>query len=65
MAWGLGARAVVGALGLWAWQEGYAGLGHSSATVSPLFLAMRWGVGILGTALATVLTWKTVRCTGP
>jgi hypothetical protein len=61
LAWGLGARAIVGALALWCWQEGWTSLGHRSAIVSPFFLAMRWGVGILGTAIAVVLTWKTVQ----
>ncbi len=27
----------------------------------PMFLGMRWGMGILGPALATTLTWKTVQ----
>jgi hypothetical protein len=32
-----------------------------TAQVSSLFLAMRWGMGILGPIVATVLTWKTVK----
>lgn len=39
--------------------SGWASSFHGSL-VSPLFLGMRWGMGIFGPALATYLTWKTV-----
>jgi hypothetical protein len=57
--WGLGVRAAVAglALGLWAREAGSL---HVSAG-PPLFLAMRWGMGLLGPAVATVLAWKTVQ----
>jgi len=57
--WGLGLRAALAAagLGLWAWG---APTGVTSATVSPLFLGVRWGMGLLGPAVAAVMTWKTV-----
>lgn len=32
-----------------------------ASSVSGLFLAMRWGMGVLGPILATVLAWKTVQ----
>ncbi len=43
---------------------GLAVLLRSGATVeaaSPMFLAMRWGMGVLGPAVATLLTWQTVK----
>lgn len=59
MAWGLGARSVLAALALGLWMSGTVGP-HGSATLSPLFLAIRWGMGVVGPALATALAWKTV-----
>jgi hypothetical protein len=59
MAWGLGARAILAALGLWLWHGGMAG-SHGADRVSSFFLAIRWGMGFAGPALATFLTWKTV-----
>jgi len=59
MAWALGARAVLAALGWWLWHEGWSG-SPGAAHVSAFFLAIRWGMGFLGPALATFLTWKTV-----
>ena len=32
-----------------------------SEGVSPLFLGIRWGMGVLGPALATWMTWRTVQ----
>src|SRR5215218_5054417 len=43
MAWGLGARALLAAVGLWLWSGGPTAAGPSS-----LFLAMRWGMGLAG-----------------
>jgi hypothetical protein len=59
MAWGLGARAALAALGWWLWHEGMVGT-SGSGHISTFFLAIRWGMGIAGPALATLLTWKTV-----
>jgi hypothetical protein len=59
MAWGLGTRVLLAALGWWVWHQGIAG-SHGGGGVSPLFLAIRWGMGFAGPLLATVLTWKTV-----
>jgi hypothetical protein len=60
--WGLAARAIVAALGWWSWQHGSAAIvGSQPAAISPFFFALRWGVGIVGTAVATVLVWKTVQ----
>lgn len=55
---GLIARAVLATLALFA-LRGDASSG--AATISPLFLAMRWGMGIAGFGLATFLAWRTVQ----
>jgi hypothetical protein len=58
--WGLAVRALLGAVGVWVWLS----LPTSSsgpALISPsLLLAMRWGVGVVGPAVALLLAWKTV-----
>ena len=59
MAWGLAARGVIAGLGLGLLVAG-AVLTTAPAQVSPLFLSVRWGMGIFGPALAASLTWKTV-----
>ena len=61
MAWGLGLRAVLAAFGLAVWSAERRLVASRSPTVSPLFLAVRWGMGVLGPAVAAVLTWKTVQ----
>jgi hypothetical protein len=33
----------------------------SGEGVGPMFLSMRWGMGVLGPAVATLLTWQTVK----
>ncbi len=55
----LGIRGLIAAVGLAVWWSSTAAL--SAPTASPLFLAVRWGMGMLGPAVATVLTWKTVQ----
>ena len=60
MAWGLGVRSVVAALGAWFWLEGRGAI-VTPASVCSFFLAIRWGMGVAGPLLATVLAWKTVR----
>ncbi len=60
MAWSLAARTTLAGIGLWAWLSG--SIGSSSGEADwPMFLAMRWGMGLLGPALATYLAWKTVQ----
>lgn len=59
MAWGLSARAVLAAIGLGLWVGGMEDAGPWSSA-SPLFLSVRWGMGLFGPAAATLLTWKTV-----
>ncbi len=57
MGGGLVVRAGLAALAiglLWSGMSGY-------GSISPLFLAIRWGMGIVGVGLATVLTWNTVK----
>lgn len=57
---GLAARLALAAAGL-AVLAGGVGVTAGSPTVSPLFLAVRWGMGLAGPALAGWLAWKTVR----
>lgn len=56
----LGVRAVLAAAGLGLWASGRVP-GSAAAGVEPLFLTIRWGMGIAGPALAVVLAWKTVQ----
>ncbi|HEX8199187.1 MAG TPA: hypothetical protein VF590_01775 [Isosphaeraceae bacterium] len=60
MAAALGVRAVLAAVGLVLWASGSVA-GARTGAVEPLFLAIRWGMGIVGPALATTLAWKTVQ----
>ena len=60
MAWGLAARELLAGIGLALWSSGRSGL-SSAGTVSALFLTMRWGMGIVGPAVATWMAWETVR----
>lgn len=57
MAAALSGRAVLAAIALAIW---YAGSASRGMNPEPLFLMMRWGMGILGPAVATTLAWKTV-----
>jgi hypothetical protein len=51
-------RAALAAIG---WGLLAAGaVGSAGGPISPLFLAMRWGMGVVGPGVATVLAWKTV-----
>ena len=59
MALGLGIRWLLAGLSLWFWLH-ETPASNLSATVSPMFLAIRWGMGFVGLALAIVMTWKTV-----
>jgi hypothetical protein len=58
MAIALVMRAVLAAIGLGAWAAGR--MPSSSAVLSPLFLGMRWGMGLVAPALAAWMAWKTV-----
>lgn len=60
MAWGLVARGIIAAAGLGFLIAG-AVVAVGPTPVSPLFLGVRWGMGMFGPALATFLTWKTVQ----
>jgi hypothetical protein len=61
MAWGLGARVFLAGLGWMAWYSGWTGTPTpGGGGPAALFLAIRWGMGVLGPLLATVLAWKTV-----
>ncbi len=57
MAISLTVRTVLAAIALVLWTSST----RSAGSVGPMFLGMRWGMGILGPILATVLTWKTVQ----
>ena len=55
-------RCGLAGMGLWAGQAGHDGLaasgGYSSAG---MFVAARWGMGFVGTAICTYMTWKTAQ----
>lgn len=53
-------RSVLGAIGwaIWARQPGSQG---DASSLTPLLLTIRWGMGVLGPAVAGILTWKTVQ----
>ncbi len=57
MAWALGLRALLAAIGaaLWALDR------DSAAAATTLTLAVRWGMGIGGPALSAYMTWETVK----
>jgi hypothetical protein len=62
IAWALAARSMLAAIGLWAAHTG--ALGPVSAPTDPragTFLAVRWGMGLVATAIATYMTWKTAQ----
>jgi hypothetical protein len=59
MAWALGARSLLAALALGFLLSGPGG-SSGAASVAPLFLAIRWGMGVAGPVVATALAWKTV-----
>jgi hypothetical protein len=61
MAAGLVARTAFAAFMLAFWWSGQAEVGEVGRSISPLFLAIRWGMGIGGVALATWLSWETVK----
>jgi hypothetical protein len=55
---GLVIRAALAAAGLWVWLRACSGL--AEAGEAWIYLAVRWGVGVGGVLLATILAWKTV-----
>lgn len=57
MAWTLPPRTLLAAIGLFLIYQS----GSSRDAASPMFLGMRWGMGVLGPAVATYLSWQTVR----
>jgi len=62
MAWGLGARCILAAIGLWAVQARLLGVGASPIDPGAgIFLAVRWGMGFVAAGISTYLTWKTVQ----
>lgn len=56
----LAVRAALGAAGWALWSRG-AVASPGGGGLDPLFLAMRWGMGVAGPALAAGLAWKTVQ----
>ncbi len=62
MAWSLVARCALAGIGLWVSRAGTVGAaGYSEIPDVGMFLAARWGMGFVGTAIATYMTWKTAR----
>jgi hypothetical protein len=62
LAWGLGGRSLLAAVGLWAEHAGI--LGAGSWSLDPragTFLAVRWGIGLAAAAVSTYMTWKTAQ----
>jgi hypothetical protein len=53
----LAVRTGLAAVALVSWV----GDASSSTAVGPMFLGMRWGMGVIGPALAAALAWKTLR----
>ena len=54
----LAMRTVLSGMALLAWK---ADASSGTESISPLFLAMRWGMGIAGFGLAAYLAWRTVQ----
>jgi hypothetical protein len=56
------ARCVLAGFGIWALQRGTIGSGASAQeTQIGMFLAARWGMGFVGTAIAAFMTWRTAQ----
>ena len=58
MGWGLAARGALASYAFWIWLD--PGSTGDSRGLSPLFLVVRFGVGLVGVAIATGMTWQTV-----
>jgi hypothetical protein len=62
LAWSLIARGLLAGIGLWAFQQGSSRIGASTGDLNAgMLLVARWGMGFLGTAIATYMTWKTAQ----
>ena len=62
IAWALLARCLLAGSGIWAWETGTIGAGaFAEDSHTAMFLAARWGMGIVGSAIATFMTWKTAQ----
>jgi hypothetical protein len=62
MAWGLGARCLLAAIGLGIWQAFSGSVGAVSEAGPPFpLIAARWGLGFAAAAVAVYLTWRTVQ----
>jgi hypothetical protein len=63
IAWALAARCVLAALGIWLSRQGTIGglVESMHDTQTSAFLAARWGMGFVGAAIATFMTWKTAQ----
>ena len=62
LACALAARCVLAGFGMYALEAAAIGSGASAEdTQTAMFLAARWGMGFVGSAIATFMTWKTVQ----
>jgi hypothetical protein len=62
LGWALLGRCVLAGFGIWALHAGTIALGASAQeTQTGMFLAARWGMGFVGTAIAAYMTWKTAQ----
>jgi hypothetical protein len=59
MAWGLAARCLLAAIGLWAAQASSPGGASPMNSNAGIFLAVRWGIGFVAAGVSTYLTWRT------
>jgi hypothetical protein len=58
----LAARCLLAGIGLWVSQAGLLGSGTGPIAVTfGFFVAARWGMGFVGTAISTYMTWKTAQ----
>jgi hypothetical protein len=60
MAIGLAARVILAVLALIWLRTGPESRSIATVSIPPLFVGIRWGMGILGFGLATFLAWRTV-----
>ncbi len=61
VAWGLGARGLVAAVGYSVTHVRHSNFGSVALGGDGLFLAARWGIGFVAAAIAIYLSWRTAR----
>jgi len=62
LGWALLVRCVLAGSGIWVFQPGTVASGaFAQETQTGMFLAARWGMGFVGSAIAAFMTWKTAQ----